>query len=181
MAATLGDIANPFFACMIKSTQAASHRLGYSLVVCDTNENFALEIDGHLIVGDSVGQQTWFVMTKMLLNMQRPPTAFFATSDLITLGALKALAEEQARVPDGLSLVAFDDLDGVEYFRCPMTAVAQPKEHIGEVAVRLLSDQMKSRETVGQRARRIVQLPLASGMLGRALVQKKGAPLLEQA
>ena len=245
------DIANPFFACVIKSIQTASHRLGYSLVVCDTNEDLALEIEhsnlllskgidglivcpvgqneshllailktgmpmvvvdrcfdglpassvvvdnyrgayeavehlvqrGHsriaiilglpdtfptrerlrgyrdalckhgctpderLIVGDNFGERTGYVMTKTLLNMKPPPTAFFTTSDLITLGALKAIAEDNANIPEDFSLVAFDDLDGVEYFRCPITAVAQPKEHIGEIAVKLLVDQLKSRET----------------------------------
>ena len=39
------DVANPFFARITKSIQTVSHSLGYSLVVCDTNENLSLEVE----------------------------------------------------------------------------------------------------------------------------------------
>ncbi|MBP1654736.1 MAG: rbsR, partial [Bacteroidetes bacterium] len=39
------DLSNPFFAAIIKSAQSVAHRLGYSLVVCDTDENLQLEME----------------------------------------------------------------------------------------------------------------------------------------
>ncbi len=85
-------------------------------------------------------------MTKILLSRKHPPSALFTTSDVITLGALKAIHEEQRDIPRDVSLVAFDDLESADLFRCPVTSVAQPKENIGEIAVKLLVEQMKDRE-----------------------------------
>src|SRR5512143_129349 len=39
------DLSNPFFASIIKSAQVVAHELGYSLIVCDTDENVQLEIE----------------------------------------------------------------------------------------------------------------------------------------
>src|SRR5262245_57172581 len=36
------DISNPFFAYVIKSIQNVAHELGYSLIVCETNESLQL-------------------------------------------------------------------------------------------------------------------------------------------
>jgi LacI family transcriptional regulator len=103
-----------------------------------------LAVDESLIVGTDFRKQNGYVETKLLLGRRDRPTAIFAAGDLITLGALEALAEEGLDVPRDISLVAFDDVESAEFFRCPITVVAQPKEMIGEVAVKLLIDQMKS-------------------------------------
>src|SRR5690606_1590939 len=47
-----------------------------------------LPVDEALLVGDDFRQQNGYVETKLLLQLERPPTALFATSDLITLGVL---------------------------------------------------------------------------------------------
>jgi LacI family transcriptional regulator len=101
-------------------------------------------VDESLIVGKDFRKQNGYVETKLLLGRRDRPTAIFATGDMITLGALEAVAEEGIEVPRDLSIVAFDDVESAEFFKCPITVVAQPKEMIGEVAVKLLIDEMKS-------------------------------------
>src|SRR5690554_6228227 len=39
------DISNPFFAYVIKRVQNVAHHLGYSVVVCNTDENLEQEIE----------------------------------------------------------------------------------------------------------------------------------------
>jgi len=103
-----------------------------------------IPVDESFIVGKDFRKQNGYVETKMLLGRRDRPTAIFSAGDLITLGALDAIAEEGIVVPRDLSIVAFDDVESAEFFRCPITVVAQPKEMIGEFAVKLLIDQMKS-------------------------------------
>jgi LacI family transcriptional regulator len=122
----------------------------------DALEAHGLPIDETLIVGGDFRQQNGYVETKLLLQRADPPTALFATSDLITLGALDALAEEGATVPDDISLLSFDDFDFAPHLKCPLTTVWQPKEMMGELAVKLLVEQFND----GARAaRRIVLRP----------------------
>ena len=65
--------------------------------------------------------------------------------------------EEGLEVPRDISIIAFDDIESAAYFRCPVTAVAQPKENMGEIAVKLLLEQIKT--TSRSEPKRIVLKP----------------------
>lgn len=110
----------------------------------DAHEKHNVPVDPRLIVGRDFRKETGYVETKFLLSLERRPTALFTTSDLITLGALEAIIEEGVEVPRDLSIMAFDDIESASYFRCPITVVAQPKENMGEMAVKLLLDQIRN-------------------------------------
>jgi LacI family transcriptional regulator len=112
--------------------------------------------DEALVVGGDFRQQNGYVEAKLLLQLEHPPTALFATSDLITLGVLDALAEEGVSVPHDVSLLSFDDFDFAPHLKCPITAVRQPREMMGELAVKLLVEQF---EGGAREARRIVLRP----------------------
>lgn len=109
------------------------------------------ELDDALVVGGDFREENGYLETKLLMTMKDRPTAIFATSDLITLGALKAIYEEGLNIPDDVSLVMFDDFDFAPYLKCPITAVRQPKELMGEMAVKLLVDELKGESTGGKR------------------------------
>lgn len=103
-----------------------------------------IELDPRLIVGRDFRQESGYIETKILLSLEPRPTAIFATSDLITLGALEAINEEGLHIPQDLSLIAFDDIDHVNFFTTPLTTISQPKEIIGEVAIKLLTEKIKN-------------------------------------
>jgi LacI family transcriptional regulator len=102
-----------------------------------------ISIDHSLIVGKDFRQENGYVETKLLLNLGNPPTAIFTTSDLITLGALQAITEEKLNIPDDISLVSFDDIEFAPYLVSPLTVVRQPRELMGEVAVKLLIEELQ--------------------------------------
>ena len=43
-----------------------------------------------------------------------------------------------------MSLLTFDDFDFAPFLKCPLTAVRQPKEAMGEMAVKLLVDDLRN-------------------------------------
>jgi LacI family transcriptional regulator len=108
----------------------------------DALRKYGVPVDESLIVGKDFRKENGYIETKLLLQSPNRPTALFTTSDLITLGALQAIKEERLEVPRDVSLVAFDDLESADYFSCPITAVAQPKEILGEMAVKILIDEI---------------------------------------
>lgn len=110
----------------------------------DALQAYSIPVDTKLIVGRDFRKESGYIETKMLLSLEERPTAIFATSDLITLGALEALNEEGLRIPHDISLIAFDDIDHVNFFTTPITTISQPKEIIGEVAVKLLIEKIKN-------------------------------------
>lgn len=114
-------------------------------------ESHGIPFNDDMIVGGDFREENGYMETKLLLTSSDPPTAIFATSDLITLGALKAISEEGLEVPRDISLIMFDDVDFAPYLRCPITAVRQPKELMGEMAVKLLVEELKEERRESKR------------------------------
>lgn len=70
-----------------------------------------------------------------LLEREDRPTALFAASDTLALGALRAAHELGIRVPEQLSIVGFDDTLASQWTSPKLTVVHQPLEAMGQVAV----------------------------------------------
>jgi LacI family transcriptional regulator len=87
------------------------------------------------------------------MSLAHPPTAIFATSDLITLGVFRAVYEEGLSIPEDVSLVMFDDFEFAPYMRCPPTAIRQPKKLMGELAVKMLDSAIHGRSDQEKRVR----------------------------
>ena len=65
-------------------------------------------------------------------------TAIFVANDQMALGALRALADADRRVPEDVSLVGFDDIADAAEFRPPLTTVRQDFDALGRRAVTAL-------------------------------------------
>src|SRR5262249_62119418 len=81
---------------------------------------------------------TGYGETVALLALAAPPTAMFACSDQMALGAYEALYERGIRVPDDMSVVGFDDLDEAKWAIPPLTTVRQPLSEMAGMATRML-------------------------------------------
>ncbi|MHB8892315.1 MAG: LacI family DNA-binding transcriptional regulator [Candidatus Limnocylindrales bacterium] len=68
------------------------------------------------------------------------PTAIFAANNFIAFGAIRALREAGLRVPEDMSIVAFDDLPEGWVVEPFLTVAAQPAYEIGRRAATLLLD-----------------------------------------
>jgi LacI family transcriptional regulator len=66
------------------------------------------------------------------------PTAFFCANNFIAFGAIRALRERGVRVPDDVSIVAFDDLPEEWVAEPFLTCAAQPAYELGHRAADLL-------------------------------------------
>lgn len=71
-----------------------------------------------------------------LLSVHQPPTAVFAFSDEMAIGALKTISDMNLRVPEDISVIGFDDHDIAEYVG--LTTIRQPVAEYGERAALLL-------------------------------------------
>jgi DNA-binding LacI/PurR family transcriptional regulator len=69
-----------------------------------------------------------------LMKSAEPPTAFFMTNDLITIGAIQGLGAHADRI----AVVGFDDFALAERVNPPVTVVAQDPVVLGATAAQLL-------------------------------------------
>jgi LacI family transcriptional regulator len=130
-----------------------------------------LPVEPGLIVGDSFREQSGYIETKLLLKREPGVTAFLALSNVNALGAIRALADEKRRVPEDISLVSFDETPYSAYLATPLTTVGQQYSEMGEVAVKLLFDQIQSAE-----AQPPAGILLPTTLVVRQSVRRLGAP-----
>lgn len=95
---------------------------------------------------DSFGTFNGYLEMHRLLSLDDPPTAVFFAGGYILLGALRAIREKKLRIPEDVSFVTFDDPTFAMQLTPPITAVAQPIEEMGALAVKLLFRRMAEPE-----------------------------------
>lgn len=76
-------------------------------------------------------------MDELLARPERPDAVFVA-NNLMTLGALEAIAEAGLRVPDDIAVVGFDDVAWAALLRPSLTTIAQPTYEVGAETARML-------------------------------------------
>jgi LacI family transcriptional regulator len=96
----------------------------------------AAGIDEQLIVQGDFMHESGFAGCGQLLDLPEPPTAIFASSDTMALGAYEAARRRGLRVPDDLSIVGFDDLPESRWSSPPLSTVRQPLAEMGGLAAR---------------------------------------------
>jgi LacI family transcriptional regulator, galactose operon repressor len=94
-----------------------------------------------------------FSATRQFLQLDRPPTAVIALTDIIGVGALHAAWKAGLALPYDLSVTGFDDVALASYTLPELTTVAQPVLEMGEQAVQHLLERIRN---PGLEARRTV-------------------------
>jgi LacI family transcriptional regulator len=78
--------------------------------------------------------ESGYSAARRLLSLRDPPTAIFAASDLMAIGAVQAAREAGLRVPGDLAVVGFDDAAVAAAADPPLTTLRQDKAGLGRAA-----------------------------------------------
>jgi DNA-binding LacI/PurR family transcriptional regulator len=108
----------------------------------------ALELNGLQYVDALVAEGNFtyeggYTCMQRILAQQPLPTAIFATSDVMALGAKKAIEDFGLCIPAELSLIGFDDIPRVSMVDPKLTTIAQPRYQMGWESARLLIDRIE--------------------------------------
>ena len=104
-------------------------------------------IDNYNVVGDDFTVQNGYLETKLLFQQNERPTAIFTLSNTIAMGCMKALKEENLRIPNDVSLITFDDHPYLDYLSTPLSCIAQPVSDISKIALKFLFSRIKNKDT----------------------------------
>ncbi|HZR44859.1 MAG TPA: LacI family DNA-binding transcriptional regulator [Ktedonobacteraceae bacterium] len=126
-----------------------------------------IALDDDLILQPGWEMDESYKATSELLDERRDFTAIVAASDVMAIGALRALNEHGLRVPEDISLASFDGIDFSEYTIPPLTTMWQDRESIGRGAVQRLITMI---EETGQESPRPLIVPT------RLVIRKSTGP-----
>jgi LacI family transcriptional regulator len=91
---------------------------------------------------------------RALLDLPRPPTAVFASSDIQAVSLMKVARQAQLRIPEDLAIVGFDDIDLAGFM--DLTTIRQDLDESGRLAAEILL----SKKADPGRSLQHIQLPL---------------------
>ncbi len=81
-----------------------------------------------------------YCTTKRLVESGVDFTALYAVSDVLAIGATRALLESGRKVPDDVSVAGYDGIDVSGYISPSLTTIRQPVEAMAKDTVKLLFD-----------------------------------------
>ncbi len=102
-----------------------------------------LAADAALMRDATSCEEDGFAAAQSLIMADRPFDAIFCASDLIAIGAMRALADAGRRVPQDVAVVGFDDQPAASLTSPPLTTVAQDARRAGEMLVDTLLAQLR--------------------------------------
>lgn len=150
--------------------QASRDRLrGYQLAL----REHGITPDEQWIQAGDFQEEGGYRCMQRLLRLSPPLEAVFVASDLMAMGAIRALREAGISVPEDVAVVGFDDIPASAYFNPPLTTVRQPMSKMGAMACRLLLQLIKGEEILERKV--ILQTKLViRASCGASLSQGRG-------
>lgn len=90
---------------------------------------------------DTYTSEAGYRMMSELIQKESVPSAIFAASDSIAIGAMRALSEHGYQIPEDVSIIGFDDISSAAYTAPPLTTVHAPAYEMGAYAAAFLMTQ----------------------------------------
>jgi LacI family transcriptional regulator len=110
---------------------SAQHRLaGYRQAL----EQAGLPYDAALVRMGNFTPASGVAAMEELLELNPRPTAVFAASDVVALGAMQAIKRAGLRIPEDVAVVGFDDVPLVGFTDPPLTTIRLPAYGLGWAA-----------------------------------------------
>ncbi|TXK85001.1 LacI family transcriptional regulator [Paenibacillus sp. N3.4] len=125
------------------STQVGQERfLGYQ----QTLQKYDLPSQPEWIAQGNFSEESGYSVAKSMLQAHMSPTAIFCVSDLMAIGAMKAVRDLGLQVGVDVSIVGFDDIAMASNVNPPLTTIRQNKEEMGTRAALALVDLIEKEE-----------------------------------
>jgi len=115
----------------------------------DAALDYDITIEDALISFAKYSVQSGYSETLKLFKNTNLPTAVYASSQLLGLGAMKAIKELGCRIPEDISLIAFDGLDETyaeDFVEPRITANRNEYKEMGKMAVHMLLEEISEKK-----------------------------------
>ncbi|MDQ8734723.1 LacI family DNA-binding transcriptional regulator [Paenibacillus sp. LHD-38] len=117
-------------------TSGKNRYFGYLKALTD---NGIPVVEDYIRFGNYKTQSGYMLMKEMLASEPRP-TAVFAVSDDMAVGAMNCIHDHKLNVPDDISIIGFDGSQLTELVRPQLSSMEQPIHEMGKTTVYSLLD-----------------------------------------
>lgn len=131
---------------------ARQRRLGYE----EALRRNGIEVDPELILCTGLRGTDYAHGSQAaanLLALDRQPTAVFAVSDRLAIGAMKTFKRSGRRIPADIAVIGFDNLPIGEFAEPSLSTVSQPARALGIAATEMLLERVAGGEPASRTLR----------------------------
>lgn len=98
------------------------------------------------LTGDTHSPELGYPVVQELVARKAQFTAVVAFNDMSAIGMIRALQDFNLRVPDDVSIIGFDDIEGAAFTIPRLTTVRQPLSEMGRIAAQCVLKQVHRTE-----------------------------------
>lgn len=125
------------------STTTGKQRLaGY----VKAHQDAGIEIDDELQKIVTFKGESGHEAARELLKMENPPSAIFATNNVLGQAAMFVINDQGLNIPQDISLIIFDDVPWASLTNPSVTVVSQPTYQLGYKGMEILHERLASEE-----------------------------------
>jgi DNA-binding LacI/PurR family transcriptional regulator len=111
--------------------------------------DLGLQVQPELVVQLEVNvssPELGYPVVQRLLSTKRPFTALVSFNDIAAIGAMRAFRDYSLRVPEDVSIVGFDDIQGAAYHNPSLTTIRQPLHNMGTTSAQVLLERLRGKK-----------------------------------
>lgn len=109
-----------------------------------TLEGAGVAFNPALVVGSPWRTRDANIATQRLLELADPPTAIFAASDDLAIGAVQAIEHRGLSIPGDIAVIGFDDIPFSDEMMPRLSTIRLPLEAMGRRAAEMLTGTLRT-------------------------------------
>lgn len=118
-------------------------------------QDHGVKPDSELVREGDFTQPRGYAAAIELMTLPNPPSAIFASNDVMAFGAMEAARERGQKIASDISILGFDDIPQAAQVHPPLTTIRQPLEEMGRRAAQMLLEIIENPERPAEK----IELP----------------------
>ena len=132
-----------YFLNMTKESTSSIARLkGYKRAL----DEYGIKFNQELVYNSQPDISEGYSTVRSILESGKTIKALFCGCDILSIGAMEAILENNLRIPEDVRVCGYDDIEFAAYLRRPLTTIHQPKEIIGVKGIELLINRIENKD-----------------------------------
>ncbi|MBW9171500.1 LacI family transcriptional regulator [Clostridium estertheticum] len=128
-----------------ESSTASDERLkGYKDILTENN----IEISNDILLNSSANFEDGFKLAQILIN--KKVDAIFTINDSVAMGVMKYAHMNNILIPKDIGIAGYDDIEQASMLTVPLTTVHQKKFELGQIAAKILIEEINNHKTLKQ-------------------------------
>ncbi len=104
-----------------------------------------------VFIGKFLAESGYQLMLEAISKLETLPSAFFIASDSMAVGAMRALHENNIKIPDDIELIGYNDIPTSNYTVPPLSTLRVHKEFMGETALNLIMERIVDHRVIAKK------------------------------